>query len=256
MTMVPGASPPSNVTVSRGIGEATGCNCESSALAKTGAVPALRKSPAQTAARIRWRRMVFPHEDNRQSSMNARRAAVLRLDSARSHNYCGRERRLAMDCGGRSVTNSSIGLDCGKQDTFILARPVKSSGFRGDINSCRHSFAKIRSSWYRGPSRRMNLGHGLESQRRETNGKKNFCLGGQYNLLKRLNSAKRIQGNPSLFSLIFFDRLCRALLDLGIFGFGLDARKRRASMLRRQCGESHFSLQCGHFTRYWVNDVR
>ena len=39
---------------------ATGCNCESRALAKTGAAPAVRNRPAQTAARIRLRRMTSP----------------------------------------------------------------------------------------------------------------------------------------------------------------------------------------------------
>src|ERR1700722_4175689 len=60
MMMVPGASLPSNETVSRGIGAAIGCNCESRALARTGAAPALRKRPAIKAARIRLRRMISP----------------------------------------------------------------------------------------------------------------------------------------------------------------------------------------------------
>src|ERR1700722_11660685 len=60
MMMVPGDSLPSNGTVSRGIGAAIGCNCESRALARTGAAPALRKRPAIKAARIRWRRMISP----------------------------------------------------------------------------------------------------------------------------------------------------------------------------------------------------
>src|SRR5271166_1245213 len=57
MMIVPGASLPLNDTVSRGMGDATGCNCESRALANTDAVPALRKRPARTAARNRVRRM-------------------------------------------------------------------------------------------------------------------------------------------------------------------------------------------------------
>src|ERR1700728_2723102 len=83
MTMVPGASLPSNGTVSRGMGVATGCSCESSALAKTGAVAALSKRPAQTAARIRLRRMIPPW---RQSTTDP-----LQPDSARSRDYCGKE---------------------------------------------------------------------------------------------------------------------------------------------------------------------
>src|SRR5208282_5210592 len=55
--IVPGASLPSNDTVSRGTGEATGCSCESSALANTGTVPALRNRPARTATRNRMRRI-------------------------------------------------------------------------------------------------------------------------------------------------------------------------------------------------------
>src|ERR1700722_9231293 len=58
MMMVPGDSLPSNGTVSRGIGAAIGCNCESRALARTGPAPALRKRPAIKAARIRLRRMI------------------------------------------------------------------------------------------------------------------------------------------------------------------------------------------------------
>ena len=44
-----------------------------------------------------------------------------------------------------------------------------------------------------------------------------FVPGGRYKLLKRLNSAKEIQGNRKPLSLIFFDPLCPALLDLGNF---------------------------------------
>ena len=61
--MVPGASLPSNGTVSRGIGVATGCNCESSALANTWRRSgAEKKAGHQAAARIRLRRMIFPVE--------------------------------------------------------------------------------------------------------------------------------------------------------------------------------------------------
>ena len=90
MMMVPGASRPSNETVSRGIGVAIGCNCESSALAKTGAVPALRKRPAQTAARIRLRRMIPPWRQST-ASTDVRRAADAGPDSSRSHDYCAKK---------------------------------------------------------------------------------------------------------------------------------------------------------------------
>src|SRR5271165_1377968 len=75
MMIVPGASLPLNDTVSRGMGDATGCNCESRALANTDAVPALKKRPARTAARNRVRRMgslfeVIPRTHERR---NARR---------------------------------------------------------------------------------------------------------------------------------------------------------------------------------------
>jgi hypothetical protein len=56
-----------------------------------------------------------------------------------------------------------------------------------------------------------------------------FVPGGRYKLLKRLNSAKEIQGNRKPLSLIFFDPLCPALLDLGIFRVRLDKRKGRSS---------------------------
>src|SRR5580693_3522415 len=57
MMIVPGDSLPENETVSRGMADATGCNCESRALANTDAVPALRKKPARMAARNRMRRI-------------------------------------------------------------------------------------------------------------------------------------------------------------------------------------------------------
>src|SRR5574337_401354 len=55
MTIVPGASRPSNRTSSRGIGEATGCNWESSALADDGAVPAPTNRAAMAAHIKNWR---------------------------------------------------------------------------------------------------------------------------------------------------------------------------------------------------------
>ena len=81
---VPGASLPSNETVSRGIGEATGCNSESSALANTGAAPKLRKRPAAKAARIQLRRMISPNRNNDQPGFGAIR---------RWCNYGGRQVR-------------------------------------------------------------------------------------------------------------------------------------------------------------------
>src|ERR1700722_11649892 len=82
MTMVPGASLPSNETVSRGIGVATGCNCESSALANTGPAPALRKRPAaKAAALIRVRRM-FPPIDNLKERAATTQASARLADGA------------------------------------------------------------------------------------------------------------------------------------------------------------------------------
>src|SRR5271157_3092079 len=81
MMMVPGDSLPSNGTVARGIGAATGCNCESSALAKTGAAPALRKRPAIKAARIRLRRMTSPIETPADLTEHAATEPVLGIDS-------------------------------------------------------------------------------------------------------------------------------------------------------------------------------
>jgi hypothetical protein len=46
------------------------------------------------------------------------------------------------------------------------------------------------------------------------NGKRKNCLGGRDKCLKRFNSDKGIQGNPSLFSSIFFAWLGGILLDL------------------------------------------
>src|ERR1700722_584544 len=86
MSMVPGASLPSNGTVSRWTGEATGCNCESRALANTGAVPALRERPTHTAARIRLRRMI-PLVETIDNFIGRTPPPVLRLDSAQCHNY-------------------------------------------------------------------------------------------------------------------------------------------------------------------------
>src|SRR5271170_1980432 len=92
MTMVPGDSRPSNCTVSRGIGVATGCNCESRALANTGAAPALRKRPAAKAARIRLRRMISPVKTT--DSLNEHAAAARLLSSIRWwRNYGGRRPR-------------------------------------------------------------------------------------------------------------------------------------------------------------------
>jgi hypothetical protein len=52
-------------------------------------------------------------------------------------------------------------------------------------------------------------------------GRKKSC-GGQRKPLKRLVSAKRIQGNPSPVPLIVLLRLGWILLDLAKFGSGLD----------------------------------
>jgi hypothetical protein len=64
---------------------------------------------------------------------------------------------------------------------------------------------------------------GLKPPRGAMSGmKRKNGLRGQRNLLKRLDPDKRIQGNPSLFLLIFFACLVAILLDLAKFGFGLE----------------------------------
>src|SRR5271163_2726607 len=122
MTIVPGASPPSNGTVSRGIGEATGCNCESMALANTGAVPALRKRLAQTAARIIWRRMISPMKtlDNRRRTHG--RAAGCPSPIRHGRIIIAEVRLGATHCRRRWVTNSTIALDCGEEVTIEARR--------------------------------------------------------------------------------------------------------------------------------------
>ena len=60
-------------------------------------------------------------------------------------------------------------------------------------------------------------------QRRGKGDKKNFfCPRGRHNLLKRLDSAKEIQGNPSPFLCLILLGLGWILLDLAKFGFGLE----------------------------------
>src|ERR1700722_14621600 len=115
MMMVPGDSLPSNGTVSRGIGAAIGCNCESSALAKTGAAPALRKRPAIKAARIRLRRMTSPLETPANLTEHAATEPVLGIDSVVAH-YGGRRAR-GNALGRAEITNRSIALNRGEEDT-------------------------------------------------------------------------------------------------------------------------------------------
>src|SRR5580700_6815825 len=98
MMMVPGASLPSNGTVSRRFGAAIGCNCESSALAKTGAAPAVRKRPAIKAARIRLRRMTSPVETPANLTEHAATEPVLGL--IRWWRIMGGDGPEAMHCGG------------------------------------------------------------------------------------------------------------------------------------------------------------
>ena len=104
----PGASPPSNGTVSRGMGVATGCSRESSALAKTCPFRR-RKRPAQTAARIRLRRSYSPMEtiDNGPAHPIRRGRVII-----------AGKRRHAMNCARRRMTNSSIASNCGEEDTI------------------------------------------------------------------------------------------------------------------------------------------
>jgi hypothetical protein len=51
-----------------------------------------------------------------------------------------------------------------------------------------------------------------------------FCPRGRRNLLKRLKTAKRIQGNPSFFLCFPLPALGRASLDFEEFGIGLESR--------------------------------
>jgi hypothetical protein len=53
-------------------------------------------------------------------------------------------------------------------------------------------------------------------------GQRKKALGGQRKSLKRLDSDKEIQGNPSVFLGFIWLGLGWILLDLGEFGFGLD----------------------------------
>jgi hypothetical protein len=53
-------------------------------------------------------------------------------------------------------------------------------------------------------------------------GQKKKALGSQRKSLKRLDPAKEIQGNPSLFLGVLLGQFCSILLDLAEFGFGLE----------------------------------
>jgi hypothetical protein len=83
-------------------------------------------------------------------------------------------------------------------------------------------FVKIRSPCYLGRMLGNESAGFARPIAREWSQDKIFCPGGHDNPLKRLISAKRIQGNPSFFLCFSLPERGRAWLDFEQFGVDLD----------------------------------